>query len=476
VKHYRFKAITTVLGGSRINTVIGLGYNAGYFCLSLLDAGMAERATVYDVYPKASAAGRAMARRMDLSHRIEFVDRALDLDFVRTLPKVDMIICLNLLHHAGIKFDKAAVGRDGWESSAAAWLSEMQRKCELAIVGIGFEETKQRNWDAPHPDRPARFAQCMERAGWSLLYDANVRDIEKLGVERAKGRYTKGGALHTPLPKKQNSIIGALTRLSRAVHIQSLPSAISNKRQKYHLYIFEAEKVTWPHLVILAGLSGSGKSTFVDQLRARELPEEINARLPAGIGDWPMKGSSMRPVVPRVAPGIILHYDMNGRGIAAGRDFCDDPTLSCVTPANAVTVVNLRPPPDLLINQLVAREGGGRTKEEVLEETFTWRLLQSSYVEHFLRRWKPWIARKRRQVCRRKIDLYEQDGWLDELYERWQAYLRSLVAKGTTVEQIFLEPDPSTQVGNAYSWRIASKLDKAAQSQVRSGPRAPHVR
>ena len=233
---------------------------------------------------------------------------------------------------------------------------------------------------------------------------------------------------------------------------------------------------SYAHLVIVAGTSGSGKSTFVDQLRGHELPGEINARLPADIGDWPVVGSSMRPVFPRGAPGIVLQYDMNGRGVAAGRDFCDDPALFGVALAKAVTVINLRPPPDLMIDQLVAREGGGRTKEQILQETFTWSPQRSYLVRKILRRWQPWIARKRRHSCRRKINLYNQDGWLDGLYERWQAYLRSLGTKGATIEQIFLEPDLSTQVGNAYSWRIASGLQKSDAEPGKEWRRPPNVR
>lgn len=458
-------AITSVLGGSRLDTVIGLGHNAGYFCLSLLDAGVTDRATVYDADPGTLSAGRIMALHMDLGDRIEFIERAAGLNFLRALPSVDMIVCLNLLHHAGIAFDQAAAGRDGWESYANAWLSEMRRKCMIAVVGIEFEEKKPENWDAPHPYRPARFAQCVERAGWSLLYDANVRDIEKLGIDRANGRYTKGGAQLRPLPRNQDFIKRAVARLGRTS---------GDRRENYHLYILEAEKINLPHLVIVAGTSGSGKSTFVDQLQAHELPDDIYRRLPAGVDDWPVVGSSMRPVFPRGAPGIVLQYDMNGRGVSKGRDFSDDPMLSNVENARFVTVVNLRPPPALMIDQLVMREGGGRTKEEILEKAPDWRFLQGSRTANrILGRWKPWIERNRRLSCRRKINLYSQKGWLDAFYVRWDTYLRLLGANGPAVEQIFLEPDLGARIGNAYSWRIASSLQRVGARPAKGAEGRP---
>ena len=221
------------------------------------------------------------------------------------------------------------------------------------------------------------------------------------------------------------------------------------------------------HLVIVAGASGSGKSTFVHQLRARDLPPEINALLPGDVADWPVVGTTMKPDFPRPARGVLFQYDMNGRGVAAGREFSEDPALSDVGFAKTVTVINLRPSPDLMIDQLVAREGNGRTKEEILRETFAWRSLRKWYIaRRILARWKPWIALNRRYSCRRKINLYNQDGWLDSFYKRWQAYLQSLTAKGVAVEQIFLEPDLGTQVGNSYAWRIVPDAEKAAPSQT----------
>ena len=189
----RLNAIDSVLGDRNLGEVIDLGGNSGYFCLSLIDRGMISRARVYDLSTKALAAGRAMAEHMGIGDKIEFFEQAIDLDFLRALPTVDTMLCLNLLHHAGQKFDVAKIERDGWGEYIKEWLSEMRRKCRTAIIGIGFKATKPRFWDAPHPLRPARFAELAQLAGWSILYDANVRDIQLLGVESANGRYTKGG-------------------------------------------------------------------------------------------------------------------------------------------------------------------------------------------------------------------------------------------------------------------------------------------
>jgi hypothetical protein len=184
--------------------------------------------------------GRTIARHMGLNEKIAFVERAVDLEFVRGLPPVDTILCLNFLHHAGSSFDVEKVKRDGWEQYAEDWLSAMRATCRLAIVAMGFKHTKPRYWNTPHPHRPARFAQLAERAGWSILYDANVHEIHVMGVEHANGRYTKRG--HVFQPEHRKSSLGALIKRVRGLlGFKQLPrdKMAASKRRKYHLYILE---------------------------------------------------------------------------------------------------------------------------------------------------------------------------------------------------------------------------------------------
>jgi hypothetical protein len=78
-----------------------------------------------------------------------------------------------------------------------------------------------------------------------------------------------------------------------------------------------------PDLIILAGVSGSGKTAFLRQLKSRRLPDGLV--LPAGAADWPVVQieagkrvciQKMRRAIamPLRAQGVIVHYDLQGRG------------------------------------------------------------------------------------------------------------------------------------------------------------------
>lgn len=191
--HERLRAIEAVFAGVQLGRVIDLGGNSGYFALSLLDSRRASHATVVDLDAGALAAGRMMAAAMNVDERIDFVEREIDLEYVRALADYDTVICLNLIHHAGALYDVAEVKGGGWEPYAEEWLHTLRRKAQRAIIGVGFKGRKPVNWDVPKSARLVRFRQMLERAGWAIRYDANVAAIRANGVEAAGKRTRETG-------------------------------------------------------------------------------------------------------------------------------------------------------------------------------------------------------------------------------------------------------------------------------------------
>lgn len=220
----RLRAITEVLRKRNLGTIIDLGGHSGYFPISLFQAGMVNKATVYDFDHDIVMAGRMMVAELGISDRIEFVEKELDLSFLRRMPVVDTVICLNLIHHAGSTFDMDEVERDGWEAYALSWLAEMRSKCRLMIFGLGLKSKKPRHWDVPHAERAKCFAHLAERVGWSVLYDANVDDIHRFGVRGANGRRTK--CRNDAQRHEFDESAGEQSKSAET-------------RRKYHFYIFE---------------------------------------------------------------------------------------------------------------------------------------------------------------------------------------------------------------------------------------------
>ena len=244
----RLSAIQTLFADKNLGAITDLGGNSGYFCLSLLDAGLATSARVYDVQEKALAAGRLMAELLGIS-KIEYIQRNLDHAFVETLPACDTFICLNLLHHAGILFDVDNVRTQGWERYIGLWLAAMKRKSRRAIVGLAFDDASPVNWSTPAADRPAAFRRICEEAGWFVRYYANVRELERLGTVEAAGRVvsTEGKmwerivkyfARVARLPVLRR-VREAFKSVLRRTHILGRVRLITGSTHLYHFYVLE---------------------------------------------------------------------------------------------------------------------------------------------------------------------------------------------------------------------------------------------
>ncbi len=503
----RLEAIKVVLGDRNLGKVVDLAGNSGYFCLSLIDAGMIERATVYDMASDALSAGRIMARQMAVDDRIEFVEQKIDLDFLRSLPRVDTMFCLYLLHHAGTLFDLVRVEAKGWERYAEDWLSEMRHKCRLAVVAVGFKATRPPHWNAPRALRPARFGQMAERAGWRILYDGNVQDIRTLGVEAANGRYTKGGQL---LNRGSGPLTRMIEKLARRARIIPPQKHSTDRRGVYHLYILEnpdqlqddatgiaesqgtceTTRLLIGHLLVVTGASGAGKSTFVEQMLSGTLREDVAAQLPVEAKNWTrVKAGDCKaffaaaPHNQEQIPGLMLDYDMS-RKVARRDGYENDPAMQLLLAAGKITVVNLRPSVDRMVRQLVRRDSGVLTAnmDNIEMEKLRWRVARlaravlsplAKTIPHKLvgqlkrssTLSQAWGGLQVQRSLLRKLRRYQHEGWLDEIYRHWQAHLDTLAAKGKTIEQIYLEPEAGAQVGTGYHWRHVSAAATAPRAE-----------
>jgi hypothetical protein len=264
-------------------------------------------------------------------------------------------------------------------------------------------------------------------------------------------------------------------------------------------YLTDGSKIKGiEHLMIVAGASGAGKSTFVSQFITGELAAAARAQLPAGAENWmQLRVGGFDDWLPALLlrakqeqiPGVILDYDMVGRGILDGCDYADDPILHMTKIAKTITVVNIRPSVEKIIGQLIKRENARVPRHVDARGHIRAAAYVLRQIRGVLARFMPtgWALRvkkaaeeavpagaavrvrgffdsadqlsqrpnpeKRRQRLRRKVSRYESSGWLEGIYKQWEDYLKSLERDGASIRQIFVEPDPAR--GEGFGWRLA---------------------
>lgn len=172
------------------------------------------------------------------------------------------------------------------------------------------------------------------------------------------------------------------------------------------------------HLLVVAGASGSGKSTLLRQIACREIPEVLKAALPEAASDW-MQTDGIKIVrrpslsashdgTGRLA-GAVHHYDILRPYESRIEDYAGDPNLALWGKADRITVVLLMPGSARLIAQLDHRR---RRRSRVRDAA----------------RWADLVRR------------YEEPGWLEGWYGRWEAFIDRTVADGQAIRMTVYEP------------------------------------
>lgn len=184
-----------------------------------------------------------------------------------------------------------------------------------------------------------------------------------------------------------------------------------------------------PHLLLLAGPSGAGKTTFVRQLCQGSLPTELQTRLPPDVRDWDrIEGNRFlkrgtQPVFSSTSSqgsrGLIVHYDIVHIHRLQVPAYASDPVFTLVGAADQLGIVNVRPSPTQLLAQFASRESEIYARKGPLHGT--WR----SVVLGPLARVSHWA---RGQKALDKRSLYGDVGWLEACYAQWDRFMDTLPA------------------------------------------------
>lgn len=125
--------------GALQGTAVDIGANLGYFSFRILqDFDVAVIA-----YEPHRSHARAICVIRDLCgierNRLAVTSRAVGLREIATLPTSDLLIMLNVLHHAGEDFDRNLVtDLRQWRPYAIAYLSELRTRSRLLFFQMGY--------------------------------------------------------------------------------------------------------------------------------------------------------------------------------------------------------------------------------------------------------------------------------------------------------------------------------------------------
>lgn len=292
-------------GGIEGQSVLDIGCNLGYFCIEALRRNAAS-ATGID--PDATTIGQAreIARLSGLAPDYvcgDFEDASWDRSF-------DTVLCLNVLHHL---YDPVGA---------------IRKMIRLARGRIVIEFARPTAWD------------LFKRSGNPLLAAAASSPVIILGDPGKKHPMSRsflftGRALEI--------LFNGHTELFEPLILRPSPFkgrqvAVANRRRI-------------GHLVVIAGPTSSGKSTFIERLRS-----DGSLRSQFGLGDsdlvFALDQKTELPTGP--LQDVVLHYDLLRPYRRSIKTYARDPRCDFFEVADRVTVITLMSSRDVLRRRLGA--------------------------------------------------------------------------------------------------------------------------
>jgi len=184
-----------------------------------------------------------------------------------------------------------------------------------------------------------------------------------------------------------------------------------------------------PRMLVVAGPSGAGKTTFLSHLASGALSPDIRSDLPDGSEDWPQVAARsldnyLRTSSSTDASAISLHYDLNNAVRFAASTFAEEPTGQKLLHAPEVVVVTIEASPERLIAQLAHG-------------------LQS----------RPQQQRAQDNVA--FLESYAEPGWLEAQSRSWRDFLDQLAQSGRLTRKIFTVPVGNIDSEHDKEWDFA---------------------
>lgn len=207
-----------------------------------------------------------------------------------------------------------------------------------------------------------------------------------------------------------------------------------------------------PQILFISGASGGGKSALIRQLRDGTLNPDIAQHLPVGAATWEiieandfMKNDlDLASLTERLKSGtpFIVHYDIAFIHCRNLTDYNADPAMQWMAQARSVQSLWIRPDAAVLQKQFSQRS------HALLQKKSLGSRLWSSIVRKPKRQLTAWLKGQKKYST---ADLYQQAGWIDNCYQRWQNHLQTMLAAHPHYTHLIIAPSPHSSTGESFA-------------------------
>jgi hypothetical protein len=260
------------------------------------------------------------------------------------------------------------------------------------------------------------------------------------------------------------------------------------------------------HALIVAGPSGAGKSSLLHELYAGRLAWDVRRHLPPEAETWPLvycnhpeqwQGFVADGNLAPQTVGLVVHHDITIHWRKHRQELARDPFWQVLERCERVTLVVMRPSSGRLLQQWSRAHLGMRpwkVRARKLLAVSAGRLLRGLRLLRVSKhprvpggrryprpvRFLKHVDRKLRGYRMRPtwhFDFYRQHGAVERMMRCWDDMIAAKTA-ALSVTRVELSPDPVSQIGKAFGWRISrvgvgsSQLEADEHGHLAAAPSA----
>ena len=148
------------------------GANTGFFSLSLAHDFPERQVLAIEANPRHADFIRRIGEVFELAN-LQVIGRPVAIDDLNTIPRQDVLLHLNVLHHAGADFDRGKVtGPDDFPAYAADYLERLHACTRTLVFQVGTnlwgDKTKPVIDHADDAGKLDLLAGLLSRSGWRI--------------------------------------------------------------------------------------------------------------------------------------------------------------------------------------------------------------------------------------------------------------------------------------------------------------------
>jgi len=134
----RYQYLLDVFKDLKFNSLLDVGANTGFFTLSFAKRFLEKEFTALELNPSHLEFIAIIKEHFQIDN-LSTINQPLDSTTLDNMPKADVILLFNVLHHAGADFDKALVpSLKEYEDYVIDYLQKVSKNCKYLVYQMGY--------------------------------------------------------------------------------------------------------------------------------------------------------------------------------------------------------------------------------------------------------------------------------------------------------------------------------------------------